>query len=803
MRTKGYLLPEETTGHPLRCVSLLIPDALEYRAALVRQLYDLGQHYVWDGADEAQAESAAQVWRDVLQSSLTLLDDAPCPTDETGCASFSPGAPFIQWFPNDPYNTPDLVPTGYSSPPWYLATTASNLAYGSSTGDVITTLDRLPPGSLPDVLPSSGLPRFRINVTGEGEVDIHLVNLFAGSIIQLTKDDDPLTVKFIDVSKDVISVPPETLDEFIVSVSFDTPGAHWIDCIVLAWVNDTFPFLFFGAGLRQVDLCGFADMPLVPPTMIRSDLSGCGNLEKSTDGGTTWTDIPDTDFLRRDGVCAMTGGLEIYPTADAVLLTMKGVGSPYQTAKIMRVQDSAGVDVAWINPRGDMTLSGQSDGLRALILQGGGILFDHGKLMYWKDSVGTIRLAFGVSSNQMFFRAGTAGLRMDDSGGNSQFILDSSNVLRFWNQAGSVSTQIRIRSGAGQSSVVPLQLERNNADATVTWNDSGQQISRIRNLSNSIVVDGLQLDNRPTTGGTDGSGVALRLTGSNATGSARNMALLYAAWEESTEATRRSKVVLSVYDYAGEEKILEGGVTGASTPKIGFLGITPQPRLAISGDHHKNAMTKQIVEALALFGLVTDATTDTATFVLAGETGGFPLFDEIIDSLEAYSDYFVDATSPGECEIVCEVPPPELWCKEFDFTDADDRAPWVIERGVVGTGFESTLADEMVFIHTAEFETFRVISVTIFYNQSSTTDATVLFGAYDFAGYISHDWGNVDAGTGMQVLIDYSPSYDAFSGFRIVATSTDPFQQVQITGLKVEGYDMGIYGVIEAGTDCP
>lgn len=804
MRTKGYLLPEETTGHPLRCVSLLIPDALEYRAALVRQLFDLGQHYVWDGADEDQAESAAQVWRDTLQSSLTMFDDAPCPTDETGCNQFSPGAPFIQWFPNDPYNTPDLVPAGYSSPPWYLATTASNLAYGSSTLDVITTLERLPSGSLPDVLPSSGLPRFRINVTGEGEINIHLVNLVAGSLIQLTKDDDPLTIKFIDVSKDVIAIPFETLEEFVVQIEFDTPGDHHVDCIVLAWVNDSFPFLYFGAGLRQVDLCGFAAMPTVPPTMIRSDPSGCGNLEKSTDGGTTWTDIADTDFLRRDGTCAMTGGLEIYPTANQVLLTMKGAVNPYQAAKIMVVQDGAGVDRAWINPRGDMTLNADAAGY-GLYLIAAHAQFDNGQGLYWKDAVGTSRLGLRGLNGQTRMNAMGAGFGFYSGTGGQVGIFGETGIFQI-NDASAAGASRFVVSASPNSISSYSILEANDGASKPLFGvrKGGETFHYAFDTGTSNVFDTVVVGHESSGTPGAGYGEAIKFTGKSSTTTFQPMARLMALWEVATHATRSAISRLRVSYFGGEVTVLEAGVTGAGTAKIGFLGITPSPRLAITGDHHQNPITKQIVEALALFGLVTDSTTDTTISLVNGEWMGYDLMPELLSKLEDYSyGGIVDNTSIGECLLVCEVPPEEFYCKVYDFTDEVDRAPWVIERGQVGTGFESTMADEMVFIHTAQFDVFRVIGVTIEYNQSGTSDGTILFGAYDFAGYTSTDFGLVAPGTGMQVLADYDPTYDAFTGFRIVATSTDPAQQIQITGLKVYGYDQGLYGIIEGGTDCP
>jgi len=386
--------------------------------------------------------------------------------------------------------------------------------------------------------------------------------------------------------------------------------------------------------------------PLPAITNIR--VASCG-IEVQYDDDPTWLPVTDSGFVPLTGICTMTGGLEIYPTVDESALTVKSLTDPYNNNKIIRVLNYAGTEVAWINPRGDATFSGQSDGLRALVLQGGGILIDHNKYLYWKDSLGNIRIAFGVGSNQMFFRSGTAGLRMDDSGGNSQFILDSANVLRFQNTAGAVSTQIRIKSGASQAAVALLQFERNNGDSTVTFNDAGQQISRIRNQANNIVSDGLQLDARPTTGGIDGLGVALRLSASTAVGSARNQALLYTVWENATDASRQAKVILSAFDYSGEKKIIEGGVTGASTPKVGFLGATPQPSLGLSGSCLGNAVLKSVCELLALFGLAIDATTlgtpyDLTAVDVTGDKFGNEALASLITGLDT-AGYINDLTS--------------------------------------------------------------------------------------------------------------------------------------------------------------
>jgi len=604
----GFELPEVLTGHPMRQICFDIPDVEEYRRAFWGHIYELGAEWKWERTAPADERHviAAEYWRQILYTNIDrFYSDENCETED--CKSYSPGAPFIQWFPNDPYNTPGLVPDGYNNPPWYLATVASNLALGSSTGDVITSIDRFPPGSLPSIIPASGLPRFRVNVSGEGRITLHLVNLIAGSLIQLTKDDDPFTVKFIDVSRDLVSVPPETMDAFQVEVEFTTPGLHWIDCIVVSWVNASIPFLHHGGGLRQVDLCGFTDMPLVPPTMIRSDPSGCGNLEKSTDGGETWVDIDNTDFLRRDGVCTMTGGLEIYPTADEALLTLKGVGTPYQTAKIMRVQDSAGVDVAWINPRGDAVLSGVS-GNRALVLQSGGLGLDNIEAIFWKNNVGTYqKVLYCDTANRLHLKTPGAGI----------FILNNTgSLLGQWSESGNFvwqndtpttgQTSFTVVAGVNQSNL-GLHRVRQRDNTEVFGVQSDGRLTEIANDAVTGIVDNLALEHRITGTPIAGFGSGIRLQGKSSTSNAQSMARLYAAWETATHATRAAKVVLSAFDFSGEKTLIEGGVTGASTPKLGFLGATPQPRLAITGDSYGIPALDQVIDALALFGFVTDA----------------------------------------------------------------------------------------------------------------------------------------------------------------------------------------------------
>lgn len=595
---RGYLLPDEPEGHPLRCVSFLIPDTIEYRAALYRQVYNLGVTETWDRTDAHKAMLAAEVWTGALQGSFTVFED---------------------------------------------------------------------------------------------------------------------------------------------------------DCPVI--------------------------------TQIRPDPSGCGNLEQSTDGGATWTDIPGTDFLPRNGLCEMTGGLEITPTADvqpAITITMPAA----RTNKLMQWNVGETGQEGFLSKWGFLHIGKSSD-----------------------ESFGAIDV-FQRKNNNVGFRAQNSGT----SGSNYGMILDTFGAGGGVNYGAYFGARL---AGTNRAlAIVDPPLASSNHALWITAAAQNYlkgavgignefttayklQVNQDLNSSLNAILDVMAIERNPSGTPTTGFGVGYAFRGKSSTTNNQPMARITTEWETPTHATRAAKLKMLVSDFSGEKTVIEAGVTGASTPKIGFLGITPQPRLAISGDHKGNEITEQIVEALALFGLITDATTNTDAFVLTGETGNWPLLQSLVDGLTNYSPYFVDTTSTGDCNLVCEPIPPEFWCKEYDFTNESDRSAWEIVRGLGNAnGFESTMSDEMVFVHTSAFEPFRVIQVTIFYSQSGIADATILFGAYDFIGYIAHDWGAVDAGTGLDVQIDFSPSYESFSGFRIVATSTDPAQQIRITGLKVFGYDEGIFGKI-------
>ena len=198
--------------------------------------------------------------------------EAECLDCEGQCFEYKPDAPFIEWFPHNPFTQPDLVTDGYHQPAWYVA--------NQTERTVMTDLSRFPAGSLPSIIPASGLPRFRVNVTGPGVVELHMFSIVAGSIAQFTVDDDPLTVRFVDLNADILSVPPETVGEVIQEFEVGE-GDHHIDVIIVSLVNDQFPFLYHGGGLRKVVLCGFDEVPYMTAQFRFTETCG---MEYSYDG---------------------------------------------------------------------------------------------------------------------------------------------------------------------------------------------------------------------------------------------------------------------------------------------------------------------------------------------------------------------------------------------------------------------------------------------------------------------------------------------------------------------------------------
>lgn len=275
----GFPLPAQLTGHPTICFQMEIPDTPEYRAAVLGHMAQLGFWSAWEkagpGTGDTRAATVAQIFRR-LWTETARFTEVCCDGERDGCIEYPPSAPFIEWHPNDPFLSPDETPSGYVNPPWYVADGNAATLLGVAVGDVVT--DTLRFQSIPIIPPPSGYPRFRVHLRGSGTVELHLAHVLSGGYAQITQDDNPLTVEFIDLNRDVLAVPPETTDVVVIEREIEGSGRHHIDVLMIPKANDSINFLGQGGGLRRVVLCGFTEM--AREIEMRSvAVDGCDNIE--------------------------------------------------------------------------------------------------------------------------------------------------------------------------------------------------------------------------------------------------------------------------------------------------------------------------------------------------------------------------------------------------------------------------------------------------------------------------------------------------------------------------------------------
>jgi hypothetical protein len=109
------------------------------------------------------------------------------------------------------------------------------------------------------------------------------------------------------------------------------------------------------------------------------------------------------------------------------------------------------------------------------------------------------------------------------------------------------------------------------------------------------------------TSGTPGVGFGstMALQAHSSTNTVRNQAALLPLWVTATDASRKARASLYVYDTAAREAIrMEGTGTAAA---IGFLGAAAIARPTVTGSRGGNAALASLLTQLASLGLITDS----------------------------------------------------------------------------------------------------------------------------------------------------------------------------------------------------
>ena len=246
----------------------------------------------------------SQEFIDNLRDNLSfkLLADEDCPADpcEDGCIDYTPNSAFITYYPNDPFRTPNLIPSGYSIPPWYH--NAGVPLPGVLPGDaMVNGLAVIAPN-----LPASGFPRMHFEFDGSGEVEIEFVQVPAGGLALIQVDGLLTNLTLVELSTSVLDllsleglldllgfdVEDAGLNETTtVEKDFTAFGHHTIDVYFIPSLGDE-TVIGFGGGIRRLSFCG--EMAVTMPGVALRFSPAC-NLEVSYDSGETWNIVPGWD----------------------------------------------------------------------------------------------------------------------------------------------------------------------------------------------------------------------------------------------------------------------------------------------------------------------------------------------------------------------------------------------------------------------------------------------------------------------------------------------------------------------------
>jgi hypothetical protein len=277
---KAIVPPPEGLTDPI-CIQI----DRKWQPYLLTMLTPLLVNRTWESDAHRATEEASTLITQIMLAECT----APGTPEEGDCVEYTPQNAPVWWGPTNPFINPYDIPAGYILPPWVVVPEAGVFLgiTGLQIGDVITTPLSFPIG-IPPAHPD--ITKFRIYCFGSGTVEIHLIQFPLGGVALITNDDDPLTLKTVELNRDLLQIPPETVSVLIHETKLETEGSHHIDVTFERRLGDELIPIGFGGGLRKVVLCGF-DIP-GESVDVRQNVDAPCTLEKSADGE-TWVPFAD------------------------------------------------------------------------------------------------------------------------------------------------------------------------------------------------------------------------------------------------------------------------------------------------------------------------------------------------------------------------------------------------------------------------------------------------------------------------------------------------------------------------------
>jgi len=299
-----FPLPDVINPTNRICVTLNIPDNLIHIGNFWGAIQKLAQARSYSDDPVNPSVDVANVWKDVIADARTRWLDNECggEIEEGDCTAFDNCSGLITWFPQNPCTEPDLIPTGYILPPWFIIDNeAIPIAFGAKKGDAWTDLTRVQnPLSPPD--PESGGAHLRFTfqnpVVQDVTVECHFVKVPSFGYALISQDDNPTNplAELVDLNRDLASVPPETSIEVVIERHFVncSVGSHHVDIGVLPYLDNEAEIpLHYGMCVRGFVLCG-KDLGVPVPEMQFTDCK----IRFRPSSSAAWQEFDITDCVK-------------------------------------------------------------------------------------------------------------------------------------------------------------------------------------------------------------------------------------------------------------------------------------------------------------------------------------------------------------------------------------------------------------------------------------------------------------------------------------------------------------------------
>lgn len=296
-----------------------------------------------------------------------MLEAAQCPaqlSEEGDCKAYPVYAPFVSWYPVNPFLRPEFVPDGFLQPPFTVYNGDGSFPPIYESGDVIIPISSI---STSAFFNFGNAPRIELKVVGTGQIELDLLAIPAGGRLLVGVNDPPSfedviegilkpSEVLIELNLDTSSVPPET--DAVVEHEIDIEaGEGVVSTVYLTWIPaldlNEFP-VQYGGGIRSVQLCGFEQEVMI---MGVTDVQLVGNeLRIVKDGnlevvGNVLTSCSDVENCLQSSDIVSQLSTSIQGNSDAIDVLNSGINNLSES-----VGENA-LNIASISAENDQLLS--------------------------------------------------------------------------------------------------------------------------------------------------------------------------------------------------------------------------------------------------------------------------------------------------------------------------------------------------------------------------------------------------------------------------------------------------------------